>query len=394
MVLTWLVFGGLALCSTLCAAAAAAPGVPASQPPLAPLLVPPLLYLSLAFVLLLPANVMRKQSRMFFARTALKVLVPLQPVGWADFLLADILTSLAKSSSDVTRSVCLMLHGPLAHPLHPYSATAASSCGYLTLGSLAALVLPFAIRMLQCISVWRAGGPRSQLFNALKYASSLPALILTAFEHEHHVHKQLFAWKRLWVVTMLLNSCYSFYWDVEQDWDMPWVMQYSGRRFGPLRLPALKGSHTYSSGWYAWLLLSNLLLRFTWAHRLLGDLEAHNEVLLAVALLEVLRRWQWVFGRVESETRKLGLLTSQLEDGLVTSKSGDVMVLADGAAQHAAAVAAGHGASRGASSDGVAFGGDRADVKMHLHGLLRGHVHAHANSLQEGAAVAVPLLKA
>lgn len=50
-------------------------------------------------------------------------------------------------------------------------------------------MLPFAIRMLQCISVWRAGGPRSQLFNALKYASSLPALILTAFEHEHHVHK-------------------------------------------------------------------------------------------------------------------------------------------------------------------------------------------------------------
>ncbi|WIA11571.1 hypothetical protein OEZ85_011678 [Tetradesmus obliquus] len=385
----------------------------------------------LALVLLLPANVMRNQSRMFFARTALKVLVPLQPVGWADFLLADMFTSLAKSSSDVTRSVCLMLHGPLAHPLHPYSATAASSCGYLTIGSLAALVLPFAIRMLQCISVWRAGGPRSQLFNALKYASSLPALILTAFEHEHHVHKQLFAWKRLWVGTMLLNSCYSFYWDVEQDWDMPWVMQYGGRKFGPLRLPALKGSHTYSSGWYAWLLLSNLLLRFTWAHRcacccasrgptgalaaalhvgpqvrlllrftwahrLLGDLEAHNEVLLAVALLEVLRRWQWAFVRVESETRKLGLLTSQLEDGLVTSKSGDVMVLANGAAQHAAAAAGHHhgSASRGASSDGVAFGGDRADVKMHLHGLIRGHVHAHANSLQEGAAVAVPLLKA
>jgi hypothetical protein len=40
-----------------------------------------------------------------------------------------------------------------------------------------------------------------------------------------------------------------------------------GRKFGPLQLPALKGSHSYSSGWYAWLLLSNLLLRFSWAHR-------------------------------------------------------------------------------------------------------------------------------
>jgi hypothetical protein len=25
---------------------------------------------------------------------------------------------------------------------------------------------------------------------------------------------------------MVLNSCYCFYWDVEQDWDMPWLMQY------------------------------------------------------------------------------------------------------------------------------------------------------------------------
>jgi hypothetical protein len=55
--------------------------------------------------------------------------------------------------------------------------------------SLAALVLPYFLRMVQCVSVWRVGGPASQLFNALKYASSLPALMLTQMEHEHHVHK-------------------------------------------------------------------------------------------------------------------------------------------------------------------------------------------------------------
>jgi hypothetical protein len=45
-----------------------------------------------------------------------------------------------------------------------------------------------------------------------------------------------------------------------------------GRKYGPMRAPALKGSHSYSSGWYAWLLLSNLLLRFTWAHRCAADI--------------------------------------------------------------------------------------------------------------------------
>lgn len=75
------------------------------------------------------------------------------------------------------------------HPNHPMSATAAATCGPLTVVSLAALVLPYLLRLVQCLSVWRAGGPRSQLFNALKYASSLPALILTAIEHEYHVNK-------------------------------------------------------------------------------------------------------------------------------------------------------------------------------------------------------------
>ena len=45
----------------------------------------------------------------------------------------------------------------------------------------------------------------------------------------------------------------------------------------------------------------------TWAHRLFGDLEAHNEILMVVALLEVVRRWQWAYIRIETELRKLGV---------------------------------------------------------------------------------------
>lgn len=35
-----------------------------------------------------------------------------------------------------------------------------------------------------------------------------------------------FPLRRLWLAVMLANSSYSFYWDVEQDWDMPWLVQY------------------------------------------------------------------------------------------------------------------------------------------------------------------------
>lgn len=228
----------------------------------AAILVPPLMYSTAAALMLLPVNaLLRRPSRVFFCRTLGRVLIPSQPVSWADFLLADILTSLAKSSSDLSRSTCLILHGEaqqrralqvaaaaaaactaapvqlriqiltalkgapaqehswgpqatsacaspslttcpasatlpctlhagqLAHPMRPESAAAAATCGPLTVVSLAALVLPYFLRMVQCVAVWRAGGPVAQLFNALKYASSLPALMLTQMEHEHHVHR-------------------------------------------------------------------------------------------------------------------------------------------------------------------------------------------------------------
>jgi hypothetical protein len=91
------------------------------------------------------------------------------------------------------------------------------------------------------------------------------------------------------------------------------------KALGFLPLPGLKGNHLYEPRWYTWLLLSNLVLRFSWAHRLLGDLEAHSSVLMVVALLEVVRRWQWLFVRVETELRKLKsiqLLPKDSSDGL------------------------------------------------------------------------------
>jgi ABC-type polysaccharide/polyol phosphate export permease len=83
----------------------------AATPSLLPLLLPPLLYGLLLTLLVAPANVLLRPVRRFFGRTLLRVLLPLQPVSWADFLLADMMTSLAKSCMDMQRSVCLMLQG-------------------------------------------------------------------------------------------------------------------------------------------------------------------------------------------------------------------------------------------------------------------------------------------
>jgi hypothetical protein len=91
----------LAACAALCT----------KQDTILALMVPPVFYCSMLILLVMPVNVLRKGSRLFLVQTLFRVLVPLQTVSWADFLLADMLTSLAKSSSDISRSTCLMLHG-------------------------------------------------------------------------------------------------------------------------------------------------------------------------------------------------------------------------------------------------------------------------------------------
>jgi hypothetical protein len=105
-----------------------------------------------------------------------------------------------------------------------------------------------------------------------------------------------------------------------QDWDMPWVVHPGAQRAagGWLRLPALRLDSLYQPRWYAWLVASNLLLRLSWVHRLLGDLESHKAVALAVACLEVVRRTQWAYGRVETELRKQRTKASQQERATLT----------------------------------------------------------------------------
>jgi hypothetical protein len=88
---------------------------------------PPLLYTSLLVLLLFPGSLLFRDSRLFFAGTLWRVFTPLRPVSWADFLLADVLTSLAKALSDTERAVCSMMTGPVLEPNQQVSHTVA--CG-------------------------------------------------------------------------------------------------------------------------------------------------------------------------------------------------------------------------------------------------------------------------
>ena len=58
-----------------------------------------------------------QDARQFFTSTLYRVATPVREVTWADFLLADVLTSLAKALSDTERAVCLLVsHGSILEP--------------------------------------------------------------------------------------------------------------------------------------------------------------------------------------------------------------------------------------------------------------------------------------
>lgn len=117
------------------------------------------------------------------------------------------------------------LHVAEAHHASGTRHTSAQTCSPVAVPVLVALMLPYIIRFIQCITVYRATGKRSQLFNALKYATAFPAIVLTAYEHEEHVAGRRYSLYNVWLAAMFVNSLYSFYWDIEMDWDMPWLMQ-------------------------------------------------------------------------------------------------------------------------------------------------------------------------
>ena len=60
---------------------------------------------------------------------------PFREVSWADFLLADVLTSLAKALSDTERAICLLASGPIMKP-HDSDQVCRQECQPLSFSSL------------------------------------------------------------------------------------------------------------------------------------------------------------------------------------------------------------------------------------------------------------------
>ena len=109
---------------------------------------------------------------------------------------------------------------------------------------------------------------------------------------------------RAWVLACLVNSLYSFYWDVTKDWDLTLLAPASEREAPDHPFGLRRRLHVHRPGVYYFAIALDLLLRHTWMIKLSAHLDRMTDWeggIFAIQACEVFRRWVWIFFRVEAE---------------------------------------------------------------------------------------------
>lgn len=219
-----------------------------------------------------------------------------------DVLVADALTSYARVLADVVVMLCNLAHGR-SSLLEPDRKCGGSGTVAPVLPLLVSSV-PFAIRARQCYADYARTRDTTHLWNLAKYLTSFPVLLAGFFlQKEVNVLGYVVgsdALFRVWVLAVLVNSTYSCIWDVTFDWDFELVKRAGRFRHGGLR-PVL---YFPSRPLYWAVVMANYAMRFTWSLRLSGSWYqfADREFgLFVLELVEIARRWMWIFFRVEAE---------------------------------------------------------------------------------------------
>ncbi|KAF3788825.1 SPX and EXS domain-containing protein 1, partial [Nymphaea thermarum] len=257
-----------------------------------------LLYAAVLMVLIFPFDIFYLSSRYYLLKTLWRILLPLQAITFADFFIADILTSMSKVLSDLERSVCRMVHRQVA-TIAWFEAD--SICGSHSVAIPLALVLPYLCRFFQCVRQYKDTKEKTCLLNALKYSTAVPVIFLSALKYHVFPESWTNFYRPLWLLSSVVNSLYSFYWDVTRDWDLSVFS-----RIFKFKTASILSNLLYGRQWvYFWVIGSNLVLRCTWTYKLSAHLRHNYLTVFAITALEIIRRFQWVFFRVENEWNKM-----------------------------------------------------------------------------------------
>ncbi|KAI7863307.1 EXS family-domain-containing protein [Spinellus fusiger] len=260
-----------------------------------------------AFVLLLwwPGRGLDRKERVRFHRGLSRVFSfsMTSPVHFSDIILADILTSLSGVFGDGITTVWAyyLQEGPANQYAYPVDLVA---CFVMSIPSL--------LRLRQCLCEYTESNTKRHVWNALKYASAFPVIALNtslrraAVTLADHGSVPSSWWTkdvyllRIWIMFSLINSLYSFGWDIAMDWHLVSIP------VSPYAHIRLRRQCHFPWPLYGLAIGLDFAVRMVWSTRLSSHptLQSLHHHLLALQLLEIGRRWVWVIFRMESELMK------------------------------------------------------------------------------------------
>jgi hypothetical protein len=182
---------------------------------------------------------------------------------------------------------------------------------------------PSFLRLKQCLQEYNQSKRQNKthLFNAIKYSTAFfPTVSMILFK------TGFLKSQSLWYFTTFINSTYSFYWDITHDWNFGFFIKFLSSSNSNVNI--LRNELLYSKSAYILAIVIDFQLRFLWIYKLIfvGS-ESYNGLVpnffillfttemgnFILEILEILRRWVWVFIKIETEYVKMISLDSMVE---------------------------------------------------------------------------------
>lgn len=223
------------------------------------------------------------------------------PVQFADFWLADQLTSLGSLFLDFEFLICYYAFDGSIWDGWRDSDRTARVCGSYAYGIRAVLACyPAWIRFIQCLRRFYDSRKWFPHFvNAGKYSTTFLRVTFGALFSLHNAQTgQLSSvYFYIWLASLFINSCYTLAWDLKMDWG------FLDKNAGENKWLREEIVYSYKS-YYYFGIVEDCILRFAWVIRI--ALEQATNVPRSITstlfiVLEVFRRFVWNFFRLENE---------------------------------------------------------------------------------------------
>lgn len=246
-----------------------------------------------------PTKTFRHDARFWLLKRLGRIFAaPFFYVTFADFWLADQLNSLVPVLQDFQYLICFY-----AYNVQWTESNDVNKCVNRTHGVRPIVsCLPAWFRFAQCLRRYRDSREAfPHLVNAGKYSTTFFVILFSSlnsfYANEYTQTKSYNPFFYLWITAMVVNSVYSYIWDIKMDWGL------FDKNAGENKF--LREEVVYSSnGYYYFAVIEDLILRFGWtlSVSLTESGYIHSDLMVTIlAPLEVFRRFVWNFFRLENE---------------------------------------------------------------------------------------------